>query len=141
MTVEGDVTGEIAAGLLVLAGFAPTDGEAELEWMAGKLWGLRIFPDDEGRMNRSTSDAGGSLLVVSQFTLYGDVTRGRRPSFAGAAPPEVAEALYESFLTVCSEGGLVERGEFGAMMEFTRAVSGAHFFAPSLRMLRALGTA
>jgi D-tyrosyl-tRNA(Tyr) deacylase len=116
--IDGRVAGSIGAGLLVLAGFAPGDGEAELAWMADKLWGLRVFPDAEGRMNRSLADAGGALLVVSQFTLYGDVSRGRRPSFIGAAEPGEAERLYERFLDLCrGTGAEVESGEFGAMME------------------------
>lgn len=116
--VDGRTVGAIGKGLLALAAFAPGDGEAELSWMADKLAGLRIFPDGEGLMNRSTRDAGGALLVVSQFTLYGDVSRGRRPSFIGAADPGEAERLYDRFLELCRETGLpVESGEFGAMME------------------------
>ena len=110
--------GEIGRGLLVLAGFAPGDTEPDLRWMADKLRGLRIFPDDEGRMNRDLSEAGGSLLVVSQFTLYGDASKGRRPSFVGAASPERARELYERFLDLCAaDGTVVEAGEFGAMMD------------------------
>ncbi len=116
--VEGRATGSIGTGIVVLAAFAPGDGEAELAWMAQKLAGLRVFPDEEGRMNRSVRDAGGGLLVVSQFTLYGDVSRGRRPSFIDAADPGPAEKLYERFLALCRETGVpVESGEFGAMME------------------------
>lgn len=116
--VDGRETGRIEEGLLVLVAFAPEDGEEELRWMADKLWGLRVFPDREGMMNVALEDAGGGLLVVSQFTLYGDVSRGRRPSFVGAADPEVARRLYERFLEACRErGGPVESGEFGAMMD------------------------
>ena len=115
--VEKGEVGRIGDGLLVLVAFAPADGEPEMGWMADKLWGLRVFPDEAGQMNRSTTDSGGALLVVSQFTLYGDVSRGRRPSFAGAADPDAARTLYERFLDVCEAGGPVERGEFGAMME------------------------
>jgi D-aminoacyl-tRNA deacylase len=116
--VDGRVTGAVDAGLLVLAAFAPGDGDEELAWMADKLAGLRVFADAEGRMNVSTRDAGGALLVVSQFTLYGDVSRGRRPSFIGAAEPAEAERLYDRFLELCRETGLpVESGEFGAMMD------------------------
>jgi D-tyrosyl-tRNA(Tyr) deacylase len=116
--VEGRVTGAIDAGLLVLAAFAPGDGEEALAWMADKLAGLRVFADADGRMNVSTRDAGGALLVVSQFTLYGDVSRGRRPSFIGAAEPGEAERLYDRFLDACRATGLpVESGEFGAMMD------------------------
>jgi len=115
--VGGRTVGEIRRGLLTLVGFAPGDAEATLEWMADKLWGLRIFPDEEGRMDRSLAEVGGELLIVSQFTLYGDATRGRRPSFTGAAEPAVAKRLYERFVEVCRTGGSVSEGEFGAMME------------------------
>ncbi|HXF95951.1 MAG TPA: D-aminoacyl-tRNA deacylase [Gemmatimonadales bacterium] len=118
--VGGRVTGRIGPGLAVLAGFAPADTDETLEWMAEKLVGLRIFGDDEGRMNRSVAEVGGGILVVSQFTLYGDVRKGRRPSFVDAAPPEVAIPLYRKFVerVRARAGGLpVETGEFGAMME------------------------
>lgn len=115
---DGDTIGSIGTGLLVLAAFSATDGDAELTWMARKLTGLRVFPDDERRMNRSIREAGGSLLVVSQFTLYGDASRGMRPSFTGAASPERAEGLYDRFLEALrGEGVPVESGSFGAMME------------------------
>lgn len=115
--IQGRVVGEIGRGLVVLVGFAEGDGEEAGEWLAGKLPALRIFPDDEGRMNRSLEEVEGELLVVSQFTLYGDVTRGRRPSFVGAASGEEAGALYESFLDRCREGTVpVASGEFGARM-------------------------
>jgi D-tyrosyl-tRNA(Tyr) deacylase len=118
VTVDGRVTGEIGAGLLLLAGFTGADGAAEVEWMADKVVGLRIFADDEGKMNRSVAEAGGSLLVVSQFTLYGDARRGRRPSFVEAARPEVTIPLYERFLELLRATGLpVATGEFGAMMD------------------------
>lgn len=116
--VEGRVVGRIDRGLLALVGFREDDGEQELTWMAEKLWNLRVFADEERRMNRSTADVDGSLLVVSQFTLYGDVSRGRRPSFTEAAAPDRARALYRRFVTLCREGGgPVETGEFGEMME------------------------
>lgn len=115
--MEGRSTGRIGAGLLVLVAFAPDDEEPALRWMAEKLWGLRVFPDADGRMNLSTAEVGAELLVVSQFTLYGDVSRGRRPSFIGAADPGPAERLYDRFLDLCREGGAVRAGEFGAMME------------------------
>jgi D-tyrosyl-tRNA(Tyr) deacylase len=118
--VSGKVTGAIGTGFVVLAGFAPTDTEEALAWMAEKIVGLRVFADADGRMNRSVADAGGGLLVVSQFTLYGDARKGRRPSFTDAAPPDVAIPLYERFVALLREraGGLpVETGEFGAMME------------------------
>jgi D-tyrosyl-tRNA(Tyr) deacylase len=109
--------GAIERGLLVLVGFGPGDGNEEIEWMAAKLRGLRIFSDEEGRMNRDVGEVGGALLVVSQFTLYGDVTKGRRPSFVGAADPAEAEDLYERFLDACRRGTVpVASGEFGALM-------------------------
>ncbi len=117
--VEGRVTGEIGPGLLLLVGLSPSDGEAELAWMARKLVGLRVFNDVEGRMNLSLEEVGGGLLVVSQFTLYGDARKGRRPSFIGAAEPEHAIPLYERFVELLRgiASGPVETGEFGAMME------------------------
>jgi D-tyrosyl-tRNA(Tyr) deacylase len=116
--VEGRVIGEIGIGLLVLAGFAPGDGDAELEWMARKIKGLRLFRDADGLMNRDVSEAGGELLIVSQFTLYGDASKGRRPSFVHAAPQAKAERLYRQFLDACRRGTVpVAEGEFGAMME------------------------
>ncbi len=120
--VAGRVTGQIGVGLLVLAGFAPIDTDATLAWMADKVLSLRLFGDDEGKMNRGLEDVGGGVLVVSQFTLYGDAQKGRRPSFSAAAPPEVAIPLYERFVAALSErarplGVAVATGEFGAMME------------------------
>jgi D-tyrosyl-tRNA(Tyr) deacylase len=110
--------GDIGIGLLVLAGFAPGDGPAELEGMARKIGGLRLFRDADGRMNRDVSEAGGSLLIVSQFTLYGDASKGRRPSFVHAAPPEEAEVLYRQFVDACRRGTVpVAEGRFGAMMD------------------------
>jgi D-aminoacyl-tRNA deacylase len=120
--VEGRVTGKVGVGLLVLAGFAPTDTEESLAWMADKVLGLRVFADAAGKMNLALGDVGGAVLVVSQFTLYGDAAKGRRPSFVDAAPPEVAIPLYERFVALLRERGAgsgtrVETGEFGAMME------------------------
>jgi len=118
--VAGRVTGKIGPGFLVLAGFAPTDNDAALEWMADKILGLRLFGDDEGKMNRDLAEVGGGVLVVSQFTLYGDAKKGRRPSFIDAAPPEIAIPLYERFVALLREkasGIPVATGEFGAMME------------------------
>ncbi len=120
--VSGRVTGKIGVGFLVLAGFAPTDVEATLAWMADKLLGLRVFGDAEGKMNLALADVGGAVLVVSQFTLYGDATKGRRPSFVDAAAPEIAIPLYERFVALIRERGAgsgvqVATGEFGAMME------------------------
>lgn len=118
VTVDGRVTGEIGRGLLLLAGFTDGDTDEALAWMADKVVELRIFPDDEGKMNRSVRDVGGGLLVVSQFTLYGDTRKGRRPSFVDAARPEVAIPLYERFVDLLRATGLpVGTGEFGAMMD------------------------
>ena len=112
------VSGAIGRGLAVLVGFTDGDDESHVRWMAEKLLGLRIFPDADDKMNLSVTDIGGALLVVSQFTLYGDASRGRRPSFVTAARPEVAIPLYDRFVASLKEqGGTVETGEFGAMME------------------------
>jgi len=116
--VDGTVVGEIGTGLMLLVGFTHDDTSREIDWMTGKLLGLRIFADDDGKMNRSVADVGGSILVVSQFTLYGDARRGRRPSFVDAAPPEVAIPLYQQFLLALADGGVpVAAGEFGADMK------------------------
>jgi D-tyrosyl-tRNA(Tyr) deacylase len=118
VTVEGRVTGEIGRGLLLLAGFTDGDTDDTLAWMADKVVELRIFPDDEGKMNRSVREVGGGLLVVSQFTLYGDTRKGRRPSFIDAARPEIAIPLYARFVDLLRATGLsVGTGEFGAMMD------------------------
>ncbi len=112
------LAGRIGTGFVLLVGFTQGDGEAELRWMADKVAGLRLFGDDEGKMNRSLGEVGGAVLVVSQFTLYGDAARGRRPSFIDAARPEVAIPLYERFLALLREAGVeVASGEFGASME------------------------
>ena len=116
--VDGRVTGRIARGYLLLVGLTHDDDEARLEWMAEKVTGLRLFGDAEGKMNLALADVGGAVLVVSQFTLYGDAQKGRRPSFIDAARPEVAIPLYERFVALLRERGLgVETGEFGAMMD------------------------
>lgn len=116
--VDGKLVAEIGHGLLVLAGIAATDLSAQADYMAGKLVNLRIFPDSEGRMNRSALDVSASLLIVSQFTLYGDCRKGRRPSFDAAAPPEAARELYEYLVSRVREYGLVtETGVFQAHME------------------------
>lgn len=116
--VGGRVAGEIGRGMLVLVGFSEGDGIDELTWMAEKLTGLRIFPDEEGRMNRDITEIGGEMLVVSQFTLYGDVSRGRRPSFVQAAAPDEARRLYDEFVDMCRGGVVpVATGEFGARMQ------------------------
>jgi len=118
--VDGKTVGQIGRGYVVLAGFAPTDGDATLDWMAEKVLGLRLFGDAEGKMNLDLAAVQGAVLVVSQFTLYGDAKKGRRPSFIDAAPPAVAIPLYEHFVALLRErgGGIpVATGEFGAMME------------------------
>lgn len=118
VSVDGHTTGEIGAGLLLLVGFTDTDREEGLVWMADKLVGLRIFADEEGKMNRSIADTEGAFLVVSQFTLYGDAAKGRRPSFIDAARPEVAVPLYERFIALLrATGRPVATGQFGAMMD------------------------
>ncbi len=116
--VGGRVTGRIERGYLLLVGFTHEDKEAQLMWMAEKVVGLRLFADAEDKMNLSLADVGGGLLVVSQFTLYGDAAKGRRPSFIGAARADVAIPLYERFLVLLRDRGVpVESGEFGAMMD------------------------
>ncbi len=120
VTVDGKETGAIAGGLVVLVGFAPGDTEQELIWMARKLPRLRIFRDDEERMNRSLIDVGGGILLVSQFTLYADCRKGQRPSFVGSAPPQQARELYERFGQLLgNEWPEIQEGVFGAMMEVT----------------------
>jgi D-tyrosyl-tRNA(Tyr) deacylase len=112
------VSGRIERGFLLFVGFTHGDGEAQLAWTADKVVGLRVFGDAEDKMNLALADAGGALLVVSQFTLYADAQKGRRPSFVDAAPPAVAVPLYERFVALLRErGARVETGEFGAMME------------------------
>jgi D-tyrosyl-tRNA(Tyr) deacylase len=116
--VEGETVGEIGPGLLVLLGVARDDAEEDARYLAEKVLNLRIFDDEEGRMNLSVIESGGALLVVSQFTLYGDVRRGRRPSWFEAAPPELAEMLYELFVAEAGQrGARVETGSFRRMME------------------------
>ncbi len=117
VTVDGQVVGEIGHGFLVLVGIAPSDGEAEAAYLARKIVGLRVFEDDAGKMNLGLSEVGGSVLAVSQFTLYGDCRKGRRPSFTDAAPPDQADALYRRFCTLMEEEGVpVARGVFQAHM-------------------------
>ena len=118
VVVEGSVVGEIGAGLLILLGVAKPDRVADAEFLVDKIVNLRIFQDAEGKMNRSLLDTGRSLLIVSQFTLYGDCRKGRRPGFDAAAPAEQARALYESFVEIARRSGLrVETGVFQAHME------------------------
>lgn len=115
--VDGETVGSIKRGLVVLVGVTHDDGESEARFLANKIANLRIFADDEGKFNRSALDVNADVLVVSQFTLYGDARKGRRPSFVKAAPPEIAEPLIEKFVSYLEEEGLrVETGVFGAMM-------------------------
>ena len=118
VTIDGKVNGEIGKGFLILLGVAPTDTPSHCHKLADKILGLRIFTDENGKMNRSLADVGGQVLVVSQFTLYGSCRKGRRPSFTDAANPELGNALYERFLEICAELGYPpQHGEFGAKME------------------------
>ncbi|MFO0796397.1 MAG: D-aminoacyl-tRNA deacylase [Gemmataceae bacterium] len=118
VVVNGETVGAIDAGWLVLLGVAPADTPTEAAWLADKVAHLRAFEDDAGKMNRSVLDVGGGVLVVSQFTLYGDTRKGRRPSFTGAAPPALAEPLYERFAAELRAFGLpVATGRFGADMQ------------------------
>jgi len=117
VTVAGQITGEIGLGLLVLLGVGKEDSEANADYLAEKVVGLRIFEDDGGKMNRSVVDLGGAVLVVSQFTLHGDVRKGKRPSFDDAAPPQAARELYEYFVQRVRASGLrCETGRFQEMM-------------------------
>jgi len=123
--VGGETVGEIGRGLLLLVGIGRGDGEEEMSWLADKVLGLRIFEDEAGRMARSLCDVGGEILAVPQFTLYGDVRRGRRPSFDRAAPPEEAEPLFRRFVAELKQRGeRVEQGVFGAHMEVELANDG-----------------
>lgn len=120
VTVNGEIVGKIGLGLNLLVGIADTDTETELDWMARKCLDLRVFPDAEGgdRWQKSVQEIRGELLVVSQFTLYGDCRKGRRPSFDRSAVPQLAQDLYNSFVTKLQASGLrVETGQFGAMMQ------------------------
>ena len=118
VTIHGEVVGGIDAGAMVLLGIAPTDTEAEARWFADKVANLRIWSDDQGKMNRSLLDEGGSALLVSQFTLYGDARKGRRPSFIKAAQGPEAESLYETCVAELEKLGVrCQTGRFGAMMQ------------------------
>ncbi len=118
VTVDGEVVGAIGQGMVVLLGVAQDDTAAELRWMVDKLVGLRIFNDSQGKMNRAIQEVGGAMLVVSQFTLLGDCRKGRRPSFVNAAPPELANTLYQQLVEGVRERGIeVATGRFRAMME------------------------
>jgi D-aminoacyl-tRNA deacylase len=117
VVADGELTGEIGPGLLVLVGVTHGDGEAEAGWLAAKVAALRVFDDDQGKMNRSVTEVGGAALVVSQFTLYGDARKGRRPSYVAAAPPEVAAPLVEAVAKALAGAGVpVAGGRFGAHM-------------------------
>jgi len=117
VSVDGEIKGKIGRGMCVLLAASRTDGDAEVEWMAEKIVNLRIFEDGEGKMNLSLADVGGSVLAVSQFTLYGDCRKGRRPSFVSAGEPEEANRLYEHFKTMVAQMGVpVESGVFQAHM-------------------------
>jgi D-tyrosyl-tRNA(Tyr) deacylase len=123
--VDGEVVGKIGRGLLVYLGAGKRDTDKDREWLLGKVVGLRIFADDAGKMNRSVVDVGGSLLVVSQFTLYGDVRRGMRPGFDDAMPPAEAEAVYDAFVREARARGVpVETGRFRADMKVSSANDG-----------------
>lgn len=125
VAIDGDRVGSIGRGFCLLVGFTHRDTAAEVRWMADKIAGLRLFPDDEGRMNLGLADVGGSVLVVSQFTLYGDAAKGRRPSFVAAAPPGIAIPLYEQFCALLAAAGFeVETGRFGADMHVEIANDG-----------------
>ncbi len=116
--VAGELTGEIDGGLCVLVGVTHGDGVQDVQWMAEKGANLRIFEDESGKMNRSVQDVGGGILLVSQFTLYGDARKGRRPSFTSAAPPEQAERLYDDLVSALETRGIrVQTGVFQAMMQ------------------------
>ena len=118
VSVNGEIVGSIDRGLVVLAAFGPADTPRELDWMARKLPRLRIFNDPEGKMNLSLNETGGGILIVSQFTLYGNCLKGMRPSFIGSAAPDLARDLYLQFGGLLRrEWGTVAEGEFGAMME------------------------
>ena len=118
VTIDGNVVGQIGKGFLILLGVGPNDTEKECRYLAEKALGLRVFEDENGKMNLGLSDVDGQVLVVSQFTLYGNCRKGRRPSFTDAAGPELGNAMYEKFLQYCEELGYPpQHGEFGAHME------------------------
>jgi D-aminoacyl-tRNA deacylase len=118
VTIEGEVTGSIEQGLLLLVAIKGDESEQDLAWMANRCVGLRIFQDDREKMNLSLDETGGGILAISQFTLYGDCRKGRRPSFIGAGDPAVSEKLFHRFLDMLRETGVsVSTGRFGAMMQ------------------------
>lgn len=118
VSIDGQVVGSIGRGFLILLGIGPSDGESQCRYLAEKVLGLRIFEDENGKMNLGLADVGGQVLVVSQFTLYGNCRKGRRPSFTDAAPPELGNRMYERFLEICAELGYPpQHGIFGADMQ------------------------
>ena len=118
VAIDGNVVGQIGKGFLILLGVGPNDTEKECRYLAEKMLGLRVFEDENGKMNVSLADVGGEVLVVSQFTLYGNCRKGRRPSFTEAAPPDLGNRLYEQFLKDCEELGFPpQHGQFGADMQ------------------------
>jgi D-aminoacyl-tRNA deacylase len=125
VVADGELTGEIGPGLLVLVGVTHADTEADADWLAAKVAALRVFADDQGKMNRSVAETGGAALVVSQFTLYGDARRGRRPSYVAAAPPTQAAPLVEAVAKSLASSGIpVATGRFGADMQIESAGDG-----------------
>lgn len=118
VVIDSETVGRIDQGLVVFLGIQPNDGEEQINWMADKIVNLRLFPDDQGKMNLSLFDIEKEMLIVSQFTLYGDCRKGRRPGFSSAAPPELAEPLYRRFIEVVEKLGIrCATGRFGAMMD------------------------
>ncbi len=118
VTIDGVCSGQIEKGFLILLGVGPQDTEAHCKYLVDKILGLRVFEDENGKMNLGLEQVGGSILVVSQFTLYGNCRKGRRPSFTEAAPPDLGRAMYERFLALCQEAGFPpQHGEFGADMK------------------------
>lgn len=127
VAIDGQTRGQISEGLLVLLGVAPEDENADVEWLAQKIAKLRVFPDEDGHMNKSVAETGGGVLVVSQFTLFASTRKGTRPSFNNAAPPSVALPLYREFLRVLRNllpTNKISEGEFGALMQITLVNNG-----------------
>ena len=133
--VSGEVIGEIKEGLMVLVSFVDEDNDTDLGWMTKKIINLRIFNDDEGKMNRSVQDIGGDILLISQFTLHGSTKKGNRPSFIKAAKPDFANVMYERFIKVLEQslGKEIQTGEFGGDMKVSLAVSYTHLTLPTNR--------
>ena len=125
VAIDGNTVGQIGQGFLILLGVGPEDTEKECRYLAEKALGLRVFEDENGKMNLGLSDVGGQVLVVSQFTLYGNCRKGRRPSFTDAAGPELGNTLYEKFLSICQELGYPpQHGQFGADMKVSSVNDG-----------------